>query len=129
MANCTAITRGGGRCKGVAIEGESYCYSHDPDRAEERRRNASKGGTRAGRGRPRTSPEIPAIKTRILELVEDVLAGDQDRSAAAVAGQLYNAVLRAIEIERRIKETEDLERRMDALEERLEQNGGKRWGT
>jgi len=87
---------------------------------------ATPRGAAPGRGRARLSPEIPAIKTRILELVEDVPAGDQDKGAAAVAGNLYNTLLRAVDLERKLKETEDLERRIDALEE---QNGGvRRWG-
>ena len=129
MSKCTAITRGGTRCRGGAIGGSDYCYSHDPDRAEERRRHASKGGTKAGRGRGRIPGEVPAIKARILTLAEDVLTGEQDKGAAAVAGQLFNTALRAVELERKIKETEDLERRLEALEERLvEKSGGtRRW--
>ncbi len=127
MAKCTAITSGGTRCKGEANGSSDYCYAHDPDRAEERRRNASKGGSKAGRGRARLSPEIPAIKSRILTLADEVLEGERDKGAAAVAGQLFNTVLRAIEAERRLKETEDLERRLDALEEQTDR--GKRWGT
>jgi hypothetical protein len=129
MARCSGLKADGSRCQGIAKAGESYCYAHDPERAEERRRNASRGGTRAGRGRALLSPEIPAIKAQLMELVEDVLAHKQSSGAAAVAGQLYNAVLRAIEVERRLKETEELERRIDALEDRLERNGGRQWGT
>jgi hypothetical protein len=128
MAKCSGITRDGGRCKGVAIDGSPYCYAHDPERAEERRRNASRGGKRGGRGRGfRTSGEIPEVKAAILELVEDVLEGNVERSSAAVVGNLYNTLLRAVEVERRIKETEDLERRIAALEDR--QDGeARKWG-
>jgi hypothetical protein len=126
MARCSGIKGDGSRCEGIAKAGESYCYAHDPERADERRRNASRGGTRAGRGRARLSPEIPAIKARILELVENVLEGNVERSSAAVVGNLYYTLRRAVEVERKIKETEDLERRIAALEE--QQNGGvRRW--
>ena len=43
MGKCTAITRGGGRCKGVAIDGSGLCYSHHPDHEQDRRRSARKG--------------------------------------------------------------------------------------
>jgi hypothetical protein len=50
---------------------------------------------------------------------------------AAVANQLINTRLRAIEIERKIKETEELEARLEALERALEEpkDGSREWGT
>ena len=128
MARCAFIKPGGERCGSTVMKGYDTCYGHRPDLADERRRNASKGGSKAGRGRARLSSEIPAIKSRILTLADEVLEGERDKGAAAVAGQLFNTVLRAIEAERRLKETEDLERRLDALEKRQETNGGsKSW--
>jgi hypothetical protein len=44
-----------------------------------------------------------------------------------VANQLINTRLRAIEVERKIRETEDLEERIAALEAVPRQNGGSRW--
>ena len=49
-------------------------------------------------------------------MADAVLKGEQDRAAAAVAGQLLNIKLRAIEIERKIREAEELEARLEALE-------------
>ena len=40
-----------------------------------------------------------------------------------------NTRLRAIEVERKVKETEELEERLEALERAAEQGGGKRWGA
>jgi hypothetical protein len=45
------------------MKGYPTCYGHRPDLAEERRRNASKGGKRGGRGRSQT--ELTDIKTRL----------------------------------------------------------------
>jgi len=42
-----------------------------------------------------------------------------------VANQLINTRLRAIELERKIKETDELEARIEALEQ--PQQGGSRW--
>ena len=49
---------------------------------------------------------------------------------AAVANQLISTRLRATEQERKIKETEDLEARIDALElARARQKGARSWGA
>jgi len=45
-----------------------------------------------------------------------VLSGELPTGQAAVANQLINTRLRAIEQERKIKETEELEERLEALE-------------
>ena len=48
---------------------------------------------------------------------------------AAVANQLINTRLRAVELERKIKETEELEARIEELERASEvQTGGRGWG-
>ena len=130
MAKCTGITRDGERCRGIAIDGLGYCYAHDPDRAEERRRNASKGGKRGGRGRP--SAELATLKERLSTLADDVLEGSVDRGAAAVAGQLLNTVIRAIGMEMRVREVEDLERQAEELREMVEagrSQGQRSYGT
>jgi len=130
LANCTGITRDGERCRGIAIDGLGYCYAHDPDRAEERRRNASKGGKRGGRGRP--SAELATLKERLSTLADDVLEGSVDRGNAAVAGQLLNTVIRAIGMEMRVREVEDLGRQVDELREMVEagrSQGQRSYGT
>jgi hypothetical protein len=50
------------------------------------------------------------------DLTEQVLSGELPTGAAAVENQLINTRLRAIETERKVKETEELEERMEALE-------------
>jgi len=44
-----------------------------------------------------------------------------------VANQLINTRLRAIELERKIKENDELEARIEALE--LPKEGGRQWGA
>jgi hypothetical protein len=130
LAKCTGITRDGERCKGIAIPDSDYCYAHDPDRAEERRRNAHKGGKRGGRGRP--SVELARLQTRFEELAEKVLAGDIERGVGAVAGQLLNGARACVRDGLAAREQEELVARLEALEEALERNnsgGGRRWGA
>src|SRR3712207_7801971 len=46
------------------------CFSHHPDYEAARRRRASKGGKRGGRGRPQA--ELANIKQRLSDLADDV---------------------------------------------------------
>lgn len=47
-----------------------------------------------------------------------------------MANQLINTRLRAVEIERKIRETEELEERLAQLEEAAgAQKGGRKWGA
>lgn len=122
---CSGITKSGTACKGIPTEDSQYCFMHHPDHVEERRRYGSKGGKRGGRGRP--SVEISAIKALLSDLTEKVLEGALPTSAVAVANQLLNTHLRAIEVERRIKETEELESRIEALEAKTNSRGATQW--
>lgn len=117
MAKCPAITRSGAACKGVVKPGDTYCVAHDPDRAGQRKRSASK----AGRSKP--SRELVDIRTQLQTLADGVLAGSVHRGDAAVAGQLLNVKLRGVELERRLRETEDLEKRLEELESALQSGG------
>ena len=118
MGFCAAIKADGARCKARAMQGSQWCFNHHPDHSQERRRNASKGGQRGGRGRPaRSGAEgLHDIKDLLKSLTDDVLSGEVERATAIAANQLLNTALRAIELERRWKEIEDLEGRLEALE-------------
>ncbi len=117
------------------MKGYETCYGHRPDLAEERKRNASKGGKRGGRGRG--SGEITEIKDLLKDLTARVLAEKDDKDveplptgSAAVANQLINTRLRTLEQERKNRETEDLEARIEALEQASEgQRGARSWRT
>jgi hypothetical protein len=119
MAVCAGYKRDGSPCAITVEPPQSYCWWHDPENAEARRLAASKGG------RARPNRELVAVKSQLQEMADEVLSGEVDRAAAAVAGQLLNIKLRAIEQERKLKETEDLEARIEALERA--QTGSKRW--
>lgn len=119
-AQCTAVKRNGERCTLPANGPQGLCWAHDPANAEKRRRGASRGG------KAKANREIVGIKAQLEDLVTDVLAGDLETGRAAVANQLVNTRLRAIEQERKNKETEDLEARIEALE-RTQEKGTGRW--
>jgi hypothetical protein len=73
--------------------------------------------SKAARSKP--NRELPFIKALLEDLTERVLSGELATGQAAVANQLINTRLRAIEAERKIKETEELATRLEALEEVL----------
>jgi hypothetical protein len=129
MARCAGITAAGDRCKAEAMPEAQWCFNHHPDYEQARRRRASKGGKRGGRGRPQA--ELSDIKRRLSDLADDVLEGRQDKGVAAVASQVLNVYLRAISVETKLKEQFELIERLESLEEGLEQNkrGSSRWGA
>ena len=119
--------RHGGRCKAEAKPEAVWCWNHHPDYEQARRRRASKGGKRGGRGRPQA--ELSDIKGRLSDLADDVLEGRQDKGVAAVGAQVLNVYLRAISVETKLKEQFELVERLESLEEGLEQSRGRgsRW--
>src|SRR3712207_5980438 len=110
MRQCATIKPDGARCERIVTGEQEYCYSHDPARASERKRNAVRGG------KVKASGEIPELKAQLRKLASDVLSGEVDRGAAAVVNQILNTRARLIELERKIKEQEVLEERLEALE-------------
>ena len=119
MAICRATKANGEPCTLPANGPQGLCWAHDPANREKRRRMAS----RAARSKP--NRELGGIKAQLEDLAEQVLSGELETGRAAVANQLLNTRLRAIELERKIKEQEELEARLAALE----RNGGQRWGA
>jgi hypothetical protein len=134
LAKCTAITQGGDRCKGIAIDSSGYCYAHHPNHADDRRRAAHKGGKRGGRGRPSPATgELVRRQGRIEELVSKVLSGEVERGDGAVAAQLLNGAracvlggLKAREQEELYERVEELERRLSANQRNHNQKGRKK---
>ncbi len=118
MAQCAGIKRDGGRCRGVAVGGSGLCYMHDPDHEQDRRRRASKGGKRGGRGRP--TAELARLKERFETLAGAVLTGRIERADAAVAGQLLSGARACVRDGLAAREQEELVARMEDLETLLE---------
>lgn len=121
---CLGIKRSGGRCTAAVPPGDAYCYHHDPGRAAERKRAAAKAGRGGG------SRDVKDLKRRVSALIDDVLEGRVDRGRAAVAVQGFNALRGVLELERKIREVDELEARLSALEQNAEHGkGGQRWGA
>ncbi len=69
--------------------------------------------------------EVRDLKDKLGTLADDVLAGRVEPKAAAVATQIVGAYAHLLEFERMVKEQEEFETRLVALEEGVR----KRWGT
>jgi hypothetical protein len=137
VARCAFIKDSGERCRGVPIRGSSLCSAHDPSTQERRRRGAARGGRRT-RSNP-VREEIDEIRrllrgaTGELSLPESLEVARElgkkprtlSRGDLIALGQLCNVRLRLLEVERRIREADELEERIRALEESLTTRAGK----
>ena len=117
MTKCAAFTGKGQPCRGLVRHHSDYCSAHDPARADARRRSASK----AARSKP--GAEVRDLKNRLGTLADDVLAGRVQPKAAAVATQIVGTYARLLEFERKVREHEEFDARLEALEEGVR----KRW--
>ncbi len=108
-AQCSATKRDGSRCTLPATGQHGLCWAHNPENAEKRRKGASRGG------RAKANREVIEVKRLVRGLVAGVLNGRTDRADAAVVNQLLQTQLKALEMERKIRETDDLAREIEEL--------------
>jgi hypothetical protein len=128
MALCSGIKADGSRCKAQAIRGSAYCVGHDPEQAAARRRRASKGGRRGGRGRPVS--ELASLRDENADIRQRLLEGELQPGVAAVAIQSLNCDIRALATTIKAKEQEELIERLESLEQALEhQKETRRYGA
>jgi hypothetical protein len=121
---CAGTKRDNSACTATVEPPQAYCWWHDPANADKRRRAASK----AGKSKP--SRELAGIKKRLSDLADDVLAGEVDRAVVAVASQVLNVYLRAVSLELKVREQQEITERLEELETLLEQRKGeRRYGT
>jgi hypothetical protein len=88
---------------------------HHPDREEERRALSSKGGKAATRRHP-ANLEVQEIKDGLRALARGLLSGGVAPGVGAAYVQAMNALLRAVETERKVWEQDEIEERLEALE-------------
>ena len=128
MPRCGFVKDDGGPCERIVKASQRYCYSHDPGRVGERKRNAARGGRRGGRGRP--VAELARLGARFEELADMVLRKEVNRADGAVAGQLLNGARACTRDGLKAKEVEELEGRLEELEQTIAQRKEKeRWSA
>ncbi len=117
---CAGTKRNNSPCTAAVEPPQRFCWWHDPANSDKRRRAAWK----AGKSKP--SRELAGIEQRLSDLADDVLAGEVDRAVAAVASQVLNVYLRAVSVELKIREQQEITERLEELETLLEQQKGER---
>ena len=100
MRLCSATTKAGEPCKRPAQGHGEYCLGHDPTKAAERRRMASRGG------RGKVNKEARAVRELMDHLTEQVLTGEMEPAILYAAVAAQNTKLKAIEVERRLEEAD-----------------------
>ncbi len=111
---CRATKRDGGPCTLPANGPDGYCWAHSPDNAAKRKQAAS----RAGRAKP--GREVAALKREVRDLIAEVRSGRQDRNVAAVAFQGFRVLKDLVELERRIRTTDELAAEIAAIRGELD---------
>jgi hypothetical protein len=106
---CSFIKASGERCRGSATGENGLCWAHDPQNAEQRRKQASRAG------RARSTKEVRELKDELKDLIADVKKGDLDRNDAAVMIQGYRALKDFIALERQVRETDELAAEIEDL--------------
>ena len=125
MNRCLGTKRDNSRCTVTVEPPQTYCWWHDPVNADKRKRAAARGGKRAGRGRPQA--ELGALRVENAEIRERLLEGELLPGVAAVAIQSINTDIRAVSAALKAREQEELEGRLEEVEEILRQRKDERW--
>jgi hypothetical protein len=115
---CPAINKRGEKCKRYAAKGDDFCSAHDPRRVEIRKIAASKAGRAFHPAR-----ESAQIRRRILAMVEEVKRGDIEPQVAYAVSSLCNVAINTLRVDLKVRELEEVEKRLDALEGRLSEEG------
>jgi hypothetical protein len=118
MSVCAAIKPSGAKCEARAMKGSQWCFNHHPGTEAQRKHNAAKGGW--GRGRSSATSEVTELREKLRQLAEDTLHGCIEVNVAAVVNQIYNTQLRALEQQRRNRETDELVEQVEELMERTQ---------
>ena len=118
---CKGTKRDGTPCTLPSTGPNDLCWAHDPKNAERRRRGQSRGG------KAKASGEIRDLKKQLEDLVEDVRAGRMERGDAVVVNQILNTRARLIELERKVREQDEVLVRIEQLEQSQQQQGGRGW--
>ncbi len=125
MTQCRGFKPNGGQCTLTVEPPNAYCWHHAPERAETRKRAAAKGG------RGRVGGDVRALRLQLRQLTDWVISGELETSRGAVSAQLINTQIKLLEYERRVRETDDLETRIEQLAREIDEDakGGRRWNA
>jgi hypothetical protein len=109
-AKCRGAKRDGSQCTVAVNPPQTYCWWHAPENSAKRQKAAARGGKAKA---SRVGKELHAL---LEDLTKRVIDGKLETSRGAVANQLIGTRIRLFEYERRLKELEELEARLEAVE-------------
>jgi hypothetical protein len=109
MNQCSATKANGERCTLPAKESHGLCWTHAPEHAAKRRRNASKAAT------AKADTEFREAKAEIRELIRAVKEDGFDVSRANSMNRLYQTLLQFMLAQRGVYREEDLAVRIREL--------------
>ncbi len=113
---CSAITKGGSRCRVPALTGKQHCLMHDPESAEARREAGRKGG-RNRSAKARAALLIPEAMGSdelggwLSLLFRSVIAGKVEPRVGTAAASIARVL-------HEVKTVTELEARLASLEQR-----------
>jgi len=110
MADCKSKRSDGSACHAPAMDGADLCFFHNPESRVARQEASRRGGSRRAVELPEAEALTPERARAILAgIVEAAASGAMDSGTARTVGYL-------LQIEARIREGYDLEKRVEALE-------------
>lgn len=110
MADCKALRTDGSKCRAQALHEGDFCFFHDPDSREKMVEAARRGGARR-------AVELPEGEALTPERARAILAGVMEATASgAMDSGTARTMAYLLQIEARIREGYDLEKRVEALE-------------
>ena len=117
VAKCSGVRVDGEPCGSVIVADGGYCYSHDPDKAEERRSARVRGGANsASVVRLRRHFAGPSRLGPIADVLETALTQTHMGGLPPARAQAMASLARAIVA---VLEAGELEERLEVLESRL----------
>ena len=118
IIQCQGTRTDGKPCSAPSSE-NGYCFWHDPNRREEMIEASRKGGSRKALPLPDCLPIAPETARGLLaSVVAAVLEGALDPATARTVAYI-------LQVERRIAEGSELERKMADLEELIRGSSGR----
>jgi hypothetical protein len=100
-------------CNNAATGSHGGCYHHDPDYEDLRSGRASQAAKSKG------NAELRKLKAEVKAVIDGVKAGTRDRNDATAIFQGYRVLRDLLELERRVKETDELAVDIQAIRQEL----------
>ncbi len=123
---CKFIKSNGKRCGAWAMTDSDFCFTHDPNKKEERALAISKGGKSPKKNYNPLPPvelsDNKSVANLLAQTINEVRAGEIDLRVANCIGYLSGHLIKALEISDIEKRVEEIEK---IIQERMERRGAK----